>query len=180
MRPSPLNILVFSRSALLRELLVEFVRRFFGPHVAGVVSLDQCLTQPATQVLLFDTTGLSEARLEVDLSQIAAQSSRLRVVRVDAESTTNDLMAALHAACGPFELAHEKLTPHENEVLLAVAAGLRNADIARRTRRSIKTVEKHRANLQRKLGLRSVAQLTAYAIRHGLQSADSVLAQRRA
>jgi DNA-binding NarL/FixJ family response regulator len=62
--------------------------------------------------------------------------------------------------------------------MLAVAAGLRNADIARRMRRSSKTVEKHRANALRKLGFRNVAQLTAYAIRYRLLDMDAILARR--
>jgi DNA-binding NarL/FixJ family response regulator len=46
-------------------------------------------------------------------------------------------------------------------------------------RRSCKTIEKHRANLLRKLGMRTVAELTAYAIHHGLLRADAILAPRR-
>jgi DNA-binding NarL/FixJ family response regulator len=74
---------------------------------------------------------------------------------------------------------HEQLTPLEAEVLLAVASGQRNAEIARHMRRSSKTVEKHRANLLRKLGFRNVAQLTAYAIRHGLLNTEAILTRRR-
>jgi DNA-binding NarL/FixJ family response regulator len=59
--------------------------------------------------------------------------------------------------------------------MLAVASGKRNASIARRMRRSSKTVEKHRANAMRKLGLRTVAQLTAYAIRHRLLDVCEIL-----
>jgi len=40
-------------------------------------------------------------------------------------------------------------------------------------------VEKHRANLLRKLGFRNVAQLTAYALRHGLLDADAIIARRQ-
>jgi DNA-binding CsgD family transcriptional regulator len=179
MRPSQPNILVFSQSVLMGDLLAEFVRGVFGAQARSLCSLEQCLTPPAPNVLVCDTTGLNEAHLEADLARIAAHAPRLQFVRVDAATAANELTAALCAACGPFEMAHEKLTPHESEVLRGVAAGLRSADIARRTRRSIKTVEKHRANLQRKLGIRSVAQLTAYAIRHGLLSLDGVLPPRR-
>ena len=73
---------------------------------------------------------------------------------------------------------HDLLTPLELEVMLAIAAGLRNADVARRMRRSAKTVEKHRANALRKLGFRNVAQLTAYALRHELLDGDSILGPR--
>jgi DNA-binding NarL/FixJ family response regulator len=69
-----------------------------------------------------------------------------------------------------------RLTRQELAVLIEVASGRRTADIARALRRSPKTVEKHRTSLQRKLGLRGVAQVTAYAIMNGLVAPEAVLA----
>lgn len=69
-----------------------------------------------------------------------------------------------------------RLTRQELAVLIEVASGHRTSDIARALRRSPKTVEKHRTSVQRKLGLRGVAQVTAYAIMHGLVAPESVLA----
>ncbi|MFO1427954.1 MAG: LuxR C-terminal-related transcriptional regulator [Steroidobacteraceae bacterium] len=71
------------------------------------------------------------------------------------------------------------LTRHELTVLVEVARGYRTAEIARALRRSPKTVEKHRTNLQRKLGLRGVAQVTAYAILHRLVEPEDVLSADR-
>ena len=62
--------------------------------------------------------------------------------------------------------AKESLTSREREVLKLVAEGFGNKQVANHLSRSIKTVEKHRANLMRKLNLRNVAMLTAYAIRN--------------
>lgn len=56
------------------------------------------------------------------------------------------------------------LTDREREVMQCVASGLRTRDIAQRLSLSQKTVEKHRSNLMRKLGLRSAAAVAAYAI----------------
>ena len=70
------------------------------------------------------------------------------------------------------------LTPQEQEVLVLLALGRRTSDIAEGLRRSPKTIEKHRASLQRKLGLRGPAQLTAYAIHAGLISAQRILRER--
>ena len=56
------------------------------------------------------------------------------------------------------------LTDREREVMQCVASGLRTRDIAERLSLSQKTVEKHRSNLMRKLGLRSAAAVAAYAI----------------
>ena len=64
--------------------------------------------------------------------------------------------------------ALEALTEREREVLKLVAEGLTTKEIASRLEISVRTVESHRANLMRKLELRSVARLTQFAIREGL------------
>ena len=61
-------------------------------------------------------------------------------------------------------------------MLLGVALGRKTQQIAAEMRRSPKTIEKHRASVQRKLGLNTVAQFTSHAISHGLLSTDQVLA----
>jgi len=60
------------------------------------------------------------------------------------------------------------LSPRELEVLRLVAAGESNAQIARRLGLSTHTVERHVANLYRKIGARGRADATAYALRSGL------------
>ncbi|MFD5949869.1 response regulator [Streptomyces collinus] len=60
------------------------------------------------------------------------------------------------------------LTPREEEVLKLVAEGHSSKEIADLLFISIKTVQRHRANLLQKLGLRDRLDLTRYAIRAGL------------
>lgn len=60
------------------------------------------------------------------------------------------------------------LTPREEEVLKLIAEGHSGAEIAELLVISPKTVERHRANLLSKLGLRDRVELTRYAIRSGL------------
>jgi DNA-binding NarL/FixJ family response regulator len=60
------------------------------------------------------------------------------------------------------------ITPREREVLARVGQGQTNKAIANALRLSVKTVEKHRSNLMRKLGLHNTAGVTVYAIRQGL------------
>jgi DNA-binding NarL/FixJ family response regulator len=60
------------------------------------------------------------------------------------------------------------LTPRELEVLQLVAGGETNAEIAHRLALSVHTVERHAANLYRKIGARGRADATAYAVRRGL------------
>ena len=60
------------------------------------------------------------------------------------------------------------LTPRELDVLRLLADGQTNAEIARRLGVSVHTVERHAANLYRKIGARGRADAAAYAVRRGL------------
>ena len=60
------------------------------------------------------------------------------------------------------------LSQREREVLKLIAEGYKNKEIATDLCISLKTVEKHRANLMKKLDLHNAAALTAYAIEQGL------------
>jgi DNA-binding NarL/FixJ family response regulator len=60
------------------------------------------------------------------------------------------------------------LTPREEEVLKLIAEGHSSRQIADELNISTKTVERHRANILHKLGLRDRLALTRYAIRAGL------------
>ena len=64
----------------------------------------------------------------------------------------------------------ETLTHREREILKLIAEGYRNKQIAKDLCISVKTVEKHRANLMEKLDLHNVQALTALAIEKGLVS----------
>lgn len=63
---------------------------------------------------------------------------------------------------------YEGLTDREREVLQLAAEGLSNPDIAHRLSISPRTVETHRANLMRKLGLKTQTDLIRYALRRGI------------
>jgi two-component system response regulator NreC len=60
------------------------------------------------------------------------------------------------------------ITVREREILIHIAQGHSNKSVARELGLSPKTVEKHRANLMRKLQLHNSAAITLYAIRNGL------------
>lgn len=66
------------------------------------------------------------------------------------------------------EVSDSVLTPREEEVLKLIAEGHSSKEIADTLFISIKTVQRHRANLLHKLGLRDRLELTRYAIRAGL------------
>ena len=62
----------------------------------------------------------------------------------------------------------DDLTPREVEVLGLLALGYMNPEIAEQLVLSVRTVETHRSNIQRKTGLTTRAELIAYALEHGL------------
>jgi DNA-binding NarL/FixJ family response regulator len=62
----------------------------------------------------------------------------------------------------------EVLTPRELEVLKLIAEAHPSKEIAELLVISPKTVERHRANILEKLGMRDRVELTRYAIRRGL------------
>jgi len=66
----------------------------------------------------------------------------------------------------------ETLTQREREILKLIAEGYRNKEIAEDLCISVKTVEKHRANLMEKLDLHSIQALTTFAIEKGLVSRE--------
>ena len=59
------------------------------------------------------------------------------------------------------------LTNREQEVVALIAEGYRTREMAQLLSVSHKTVERHRTNLMRKLGVRSATGVVAYAITHG-------------
>jgi len=64
--------------------------------------------------------------------------------------------------------ASEDLTTREREILGMACEGMRSAEIARRLDLSIRTIDAHRRNIKRKLGIHSMAGLTRYALKNGL------------
>ena len=64
--------------------------------------------------------------------------------------------------------AWDTITQREKETLKLIAEGYKNGEIADYLCISIKTVEKHRANLMKKLDLHTASALTAFAIEKGL------------
>jgi DNA-binding NarL/FixJ family response regulator len=73
---------------------------------------------------------------------------------------------------GPSTGMGSALTPREREVLQLLAEGMAAKEIAGHLNVSVKTVETHRRNMMEKLGMRSIAELTKYAVREGLVSIE--------
>ncbi len=68
----------------------------------------------------------------------------------------------------PLSAARSPLTQREREIHQLLAEGWNTKEIASHLGESVKTVETHRRNMMQKLNMRSIAELTKYAIREGL------------
>jgi DNA-binding NarL/FixJ family response regulator len=84
------------------------------------------------------------------------------------------LLQLLHDKAGaePGGAPATLISPRQRQVLQLIAEGVSTQGMAERLFLSPKTVETHRAELMRRLGIRDVAGLTRYAIREGLVSPD--------
>ena len=82
------------------------------------------------------------------------------------------LGAALAAAPPTPPGPPDDLTDRELDVLRLIALGHTNAEIAQQLYLSVRTVESHRAHIQRKLGRSTRAELVRYALDHDLVAAD--------
>lgn len=65
------------------------------------------------------------------------------------------------------------VTARERQVLARIAAGHSNKAVARELNLSVKTIEKHRANLMRKLELHNTADITRFALNHHLMDQEN-------
>lgn len=75
---------------------------------------------------------------------------------------------ALRVVDGLGEEPMDLLTDREFQVLGRLASGATNREIAAELNVSVKTIDAHRLNLLAKLGLRNNAELTKFAMRHGV------------
>lgn len=78
---------------------------------------------------------------------------------------------ALRVVDGLGEEPVDLLTDREFQVLGRLAAGATNREVANELSVSVKTIDAHRLNLLAKLGLRNNAELTKFAMRHGILQA---------
>ena len=68
----------------------------------------------------------------------------------------------------------EALTTREQTILLQLAQGKSNREVAEALDISVRTVETHRKNIKTKLGISSTAGLTRYALKHGVLQGTGV------
>jgi DNA-binding CsgD family transcriptional regulator/pimeloyl-ACP methyl ester carboxylesterase len=172
------------------RLVAESFRRATTPPIAraalaAFASTDLRPSLPAVQAetLVLHRRGNTQLPLEVSAS-LAAALPRGRLHILEGSSATllfedpvgiTELITSFlrpdrgvppRAAAG--RGTDEALTAREVEVLTLIAAGDSNGQIAQRLGISVHTVERHAANIYRKIDARGRADATAWALRHGL------------
>ena len=78
------------------------------------------------------------------------------------------LCTGAEGALAPSGQEREQLTNREQMVLLQLAQGKSNKEVAEALEISVRTVETHRKNIKRKLGVSGTAALMRYALEHGV------------
>jgi two-component system, NarL family, response regulator NreC len=143
------------------------------PSLAAIPRLREL--HPGTRVIVLtaqrDPSFAAEAlRLGASgyLPKEAADGQLLEAIQVAAEGGTylEPRLGARLAAVATRQPA--ELSERELEVLRLIARGLTNREIAERLFLSVRTVESHRARLQRKLELTRRSELVEYALERGL------------
>ena len=109
------------------------------------------------------------------VTKSAAGNELIRAVRAVAANEvyfSTEIAAALAREVRGRPEAHEAapLARREREVLRLIAEGMRSPAIAETLHVTVGTVEVHRRNIKRKLGMHSVVELTKHAIREGIVS----------
>lgn len=153
---SRIRELAGANDSLRREVAAE-ARRLQTIMRELALAAERAGDQPLAQLIRAVAASPS------DLSSSVAACSR-----VDAHACTlhgRPSCALCRAVCEP-----QPLSRREREVLRLLTEGCRSPCIAANMGITIATVEVHRRNIMRKLGLHTVAALTKYAVREGLTS----------
>ena len=120
-------------------------------------------------------TAMLRAGASAYVTKSAAGTELVRAIRAVAAGHgyfSPDIAGALVSEMQNRSRAGEgvPLARREREVLRLIAEGVRTPAIAAQLHVAVGTVEVHRRNIMRKLGLRTVAELTKHAIREGIVS----------
>lgn len=120
-------------------------------------------------------TAMLKSGASAYVTKSVAGTELMRAIRAVAAGQgyfSPDIANALVAEVRDRPLPGERLplARREREVLRLIAEGVRSPAIAEQLHVTVATIEVHRRNIMRKLGLRSVAELTKHAIREGIVS----------
>jgi two-component system NarL family response regulator len=146
------------------------------PQMGGLTATEILLEQrPDTRILIltmhdspeYISAALNHGAVGYVLKDVPTEDLKDAIDAVMAGNTY--LCSGARRAINPkIQDGREPLTEREQTVLLELAQGKSNKDVACALDISVRTVETHRKNIKRKLGISSTAGLTRYAMEHGV------------
>jgi DNA-binding NarL/FixJ family response regulator len=146
------------------------------PELGGLSATEIILEQfPSTRILILSmhdspeyiSTALSHGAMGYVLKDVPTDEIKQAIDSV--MRAERYLCTGAKVSLKPEQGAQrEALTGREQTILLQLAQGRSNKDVASALNISVRTVETHRKNIKRKLGISSTAGLTRYALEHGV------------
>jgi len=146
------------------------------PQVGGLSATEIILERrPETRIVILSmhdsaeyvTSALSHGAMGYILKDVPTEEIKRAIDAVMAGERY--LCTGANAALSPKTgTPREQLTNREQTILLQLAQGRSNKEVACALDISVRTVETHRKNIKRKLGISSTAGLTRYALEHGV------------
>ena len=152
------------------------------PGIGGLSATEMIVErQPGTRILVLSmhdspeyiSTALNHGARGYVLKDVPTDEIKRAIDTVMAGGIY--LCTGAEGALSPSESGlREQLTNREQTVLLQLAQGKSNKEVAIALDISVRTVETHRKNIKRKLGISSTAGLTRYALEHGVLQGTGV------
>ncbi|MDV4144009.1 MULTISPECIES: response regulator transcription factor [Shimia] len=152
------------------------------PEIGGLTATEMLLeANPDTRILILSmhdspeyiSTALSHGAMGYVLKDVPTEEIRTAIETV--MRGERYLCTGAQGSIAPTEGSErEALTSREQTVLLQLAQGKSNKEVAIALDISVRTVETHRKNIKRKLGISSTAGLTRYAMEHGVLQGTGV------
>lgn len=145
------------------------------PGLSGLSATEMILElRPHTRILIMSmhdtpeyvSTALSHGARGYVLKDVPTEEIKQAIDTV--MTGKRYLCTGAEGALSEPETTRTQLTNREQTVLLQLAQGKSNKDVALSLDISVRTVETHRKNLKRKLGISTTAGLTRYALEHGV------------
>ena len=202
MRTSVQKILIAESSVIIAEGLKHILEASGDYRISGTVSadsaggLEDALDRYDADIVILDPSALGQdikaevkelVRRHLDVPVIGIISTAADAAVSSAfdaciylQDKADDILAKVSEALAPAPSAKEpskeleELSAREKEILVCVATGMLNKEIADKLSISIYTVITHRKNITRKTGIKTVAGLTVYALLGGLIDMNSI------
>ena len=151
------------------------------PEIGGLSATEILLErQPDTRIVILSmhdnpeyiSSALSHGAMGYILKDVPTDEIKLAIDTV--MRGERYLCTGAQGSLEPKDAARESLTEREQTILLQLAQGKSNKEVAQTLDISVRTVETHRKNIKRKLGISSTAGLTRYAMEHGVLQGTGV------